>query len=124
MLLLGFFAAYRAIRSHLPAGDDIKSKKIQRNVKDKSKPPVADETTDRIPSGQKKVGEQILNALRVAGLIFMIAGSSLVFHPGGFDYGPAHFDELTMKVFGGALFVVGLLEFLVLPKLLGKPERK
>lgn len=122
MMLLGFFAVYRAIRSHLPAGDDVVAKK-DRTEKAEHTSLVVDEKADstRYP---KKVSEQVLNALRIAGLFFMVAGSFLAFHAGGVDYGPAHLDELTTKVFGGALFVVGLSDFLILPKLLGGSDRK
>jgi hypothetical protein len=123
MLLLGFFAAYRAIRSHLPAGDDAVTKK-DRKVKAERTSPMADEKADPMPVGPKKMNDQVLNALRVAGLIFMVTGSFLGLHSGGIDYGPAHMDELTTKIFGGALFVVGLSDFLILPKLLGGSERK
>jgi len=123
MLVLGFFAAYRAIRSHLPAGDDAVKKK-DRKEKAERISLAPQEKVERMPSDSKKVSDQVLNALRLAGLIFMVAGSFLAFHAGGVDYGPAHLDELTTKVFGGALFVVGLSDFLILPKLLGGSERK
>lgn len=123
-MLLGLFAAYRAIRSHLPAGNNLVMKRKSSKKNDERKLSTQEVEAGRIQPGAKKVSEQVLDALRVAGLIFMVAGSFLIFHSGSIDYGPAHFDELTTRIFGGALFLVGLSDFLILPKLLGGPKRK
>jgi hypothetical protein len=78
MVLLGFFAAYRAIRSHLPAGDDIGK---TRKEKDDYELHSANERTEQTKSNQRKANDNILSALRAAGLIFMVVGSSLGFIP-------------------------------------------
>jgi hypothetical protein len=113
MLVLGFFAVYRAVRSHLPPGDGAIIGKADTQVS------ATDE--EYLPPMHKRPNKdihQVVRALRVAGLVFMVVGSFLGFHSGGVDYGPAHLDELTTRIFGGALFLVGLSEFFILPKLI------
>lgn len=118
MLVLGFFAAYRAIRSHLPRGDDKPA-----NKNEDLKNSAATENPAPPRTTPKKGSQQVLAALRVAGFLFMVAGSFLGFHAGGIDYGPAHLDELTTRIFGGALFLVGLSDFFILPKLMAGKSR-
>jgi hypothetical protein len=127
LVVLGFFAAYRAIRSKLPPGDDViekQEKERQKALRDGAHTstyeadPVPMAQTVSPPAKNPKAKTQAITVLRGAGLLFMAGGSALAFNSGGIDYGPLHLDEDIARIFGGALFVVGLTDFFLLPKLM------
>jgi len=63
----------------------------------------------------------VLNTVRVIGAAFMLAGTACVFNLGGLASALGIADGQTEKILGGILFIIGILDYLVIPPLL---ERK
>lgn len=62
----------------------------------------------------------VVNIVRVAGVLFMIAGTALGFNVFGIAGFLGLADGFTERALGGALFAAGVIDFMLVPHLLEK----
>jgi hypothetical protein len=65
----------------------------------------------------------IINIVRGAGVMFMLAAPVIGFNLGGIAAGIGFGDPFVQKALGGALIFAGLLDFFVVPQFLDKMKR-
>ncbi len=69
-------------------------------------------------AARKKSAALIFSIVRASGAALMLLGTAIGFNLGDIASLAGISDSLTVRIAGGAIFTVGLLDFLVIPHIL------
>lgn len=75
------------------------------------------------PAPQPNPAEKIVPLLKLLGAAFMIAAPIAAFDVQGVATAAGIADGITEKLIGGGLFMVGVMDFFVLPLFLGQKNK-